>query len=40
MQLSNLQDFQERFLENLEIELENYSQSELIKTNEITDDKI
>ncbi len=34
---SDLQEFQEKFLENLEIELENYSQSEL---NQISEDKI
>ena len=34
---NNLQEFQEKFLENLEIELENYPQSEI---NEISEDKI
>jgi hypothetical protein len=36
MQLNNLQDFQERFLENLEIELENYQ----LELNQISNDKI
>lgn len=29
MQINNLEEFQELFIENLRLELENYSQSEL-----------
>jgi len=37
MQINNLQDFQERFLKNLEKELENYTLPEL---NQISEEKI
>ena len=36
MQSDNFKEFETRFLENLEIELKNYSQTEL---NQITEDK-
>ena len=40
MQLNNIQEFQEKFLENLQIELENYIPNQNQLNNELSDDKI